>query len=212
MKDTASAYNRLAAEYDRRWQTYLDETLGKAVSLVQGEPPGLFSLLDVGCGTGTFIQRLLSRFPQARFTGVEPSAGMLRRAREKLAQEPRVRLRQAFAEELPFSDGSFDAVSCLNCLHCFQDAGQAVGQMARVLKPGGRLVVMDWCRNSWSCRLLNRLCVWFDPTHVWMYTTQELQGLMARHGLRVIRTERFRAPWPDGFRLWEMALLIGVKG
>ncbi len=90
------------------------------------------SLLDVGCGTGHYVAEYRRRGYQA--AGVDGSADMLVYA-QKL--NPQANLRQADVDALPFPDGSFDRVLCIEVLRYLPDATLCIQEMARVLKPGG---------------------------------------------------------------------------
>ena len=208
-RDTALAYHRMAPRYDQRWRHYMKETLDRACRYVEGSGP--LRLLDVGCGTGEFTRQLASRLPEATFVGVDPAPGMIEQTQRKLAEVGRVYFQCASAEELPFPDETFDWVTSCSSLHCFRDARESVRQMVRVLKPKGRLLVMDWCRSSTACRLLNRWCSWFDPTHVWMYSIEELRQMFEQTGCVIRRLDRFRVPWPGSLKLWEMMACVAMK-
>jgi ubiquinone/menaquinone biosynthesis C-methylase UbiE len=92
-------------------------------------------LLDVGCGTGNLLERLGGRFECA---GCDPAEEMLQRAR---ARNPGVDLRVAPAEELPFEDGCFDAVLCIEVMRYLADPRPALRELVRVLRPGGLALV-----------------------------------------------------------------------
>jgi SAM-dependent methyltransferase len=93
-------------------------------------------ILDVGCGTGHHLTWLRDRgFDVA---GVDGSAEMLAHAR---SANPGVELHQADVEHLPFPDGSFDAVLCVEVLRYLSDPGPCLREAARVLRPGGVLLV-----------------------------------------------------------------------
>lgn len=96
-------------------------------------------LLDVGCGTGCVAREAVRR--GAEVTGLDPNEGMLTVARRL---EPKVDWRDGLAEAIPFEDASFDAVTCQFGLMFFADRVQALKEMWRVTKPGGRLVVATW--------------------------------------------------------------------
>lgn len=208
-KDTARAYDRLAPRYDVRWRRYVGETLEQTLRCLEGPAPT--RALDVGCGTGEFLRHVRNRYPEVELVGVDPAAGMLEAACRKLGSDPRVRFQCASVEALPFHDGEFDWVTCVSVLHCVRDACAALGEMARVLRPGGRLVVVDWCRETWWSRGFNRWHCWTDPAHVWMYTTAELRRMAEFHGLRVMPMDRFRVSGPGPLRVWEMMACVSEK-
>jgi ubiquinone/menaquinone biosynthesis C-methylase UbiE len=142
--------------------------------------------------------------PEARIVGVDGSAAMLDVARQKWTGEPRVTFQHALADALPFGEQTFDWVLCCSSLHYFRQPERVLAEFVRVLKPSGRLLLLDWCRNPWHCRAINWWKVHYDPTHVRMYTTRELEGLLRETGWSIARLERFRITWMRGLRLWEM--------
>jgi ubiquinone/menaquinone biosynthesis C-methylase UbiE len=89
-------------------------------------------LLDVGCGTGHHLARLRRRGFDA--AGVDGSAEMLEHAR---ANNPGADLRLVDVDELPFPDGSFDFILCVEVLRYLPNSSLCIREMARVLKPGG---------------------------------------------------------------------------
>jgi len=93
-------------------------------------------VLDVGCGDGAFAARVAAR--GARVTGVDPAPTALARAR---SAHPELELvTPATDGGLPFPDGSFDAVTCVNVLQHVADTQALMSEMRRVLAPGGVLV------------------------------------------------------------------------
>ncbi len=103
------------------------------------------SVLDIGCGTGSLALAARRRVGgDARVCGVDPSPEMVTRARRKAAKAGlAVTFEEGSAEALPFPDGTFDAVVC-ECAFCtFPDKATAAAEMARVLKPGGRIGITD---------------------------------------------------------------------
>lgn len=208
-KDTTQAYHRMAPRYDSRWHRYMEEVFDRALRYMEGQDP--LGVLDVGCGTGEFFRRLRARFPEAFLVGVDPAAGMIEAARRKFGSDSQVSFQCVPAEALTFREGQFDGVISLNAFHCFRDTQTAVGEMARVLRPGGRFLVVDWCRDAWVCRLFDRWCRWFDPAHARMYTAGELRRMAESQGIRVIRIDRFRVAGPGRLRLWEMMACLGEK-
>jgi demethylmenaquinone methyltransferase/2-methoxy-6-polyprenyl-1,4-benzoquinol methylase len=109
--------------------------------------------LDIGCGTGDMALALLRRSPQAHLTGVDLSSEMLGYAVAKTRAaglQSRADYRVGDATALPFSGGSFDGIVCAFCLRNIVDRAAALREMCRVLRPGGRLVVLELTRPAGS--------------------------------------------------------------
>ena len=103
-------------------------------------------VLDVACGTGDFSVALAGRSKNVRITGVDLSDGMLEGGRKKIAAlglESRIRLQKGDCEALEFADGSFDGVCVGFGVRNFEHLEQGLMEMRRVLKPGGKLVVLE---------------------------------------------------------------------
>jgi ubiquinone/menaquinone biosynthesis C-methylase UbiE len=99
-------------------------------------------ILDVACGTGVLAREGAVRVgAEGLVAGVDPGCGMLAVARE-LA--PQVEWKEGTAESLPYSEQYFDAVVCQFGLMFFTDRSQALSEMIRVLRPGGKLAVAVW--------------------------------------------------------------------
>src|SRR5207237_10912279 len=104
--------------------------------------PTTLDALDVGCGTGFLSLELAGR--GHRVTGIDFAPQMLAEARKKAtAQRLAVRFEEGDAEQLPFAAGSFDLVMTRHVLWTLPHPEPAVDEWIRVLRPGGRLAVMD---------------------------------------------------------------------
>jgi ubiquinone/menaquinone biosynthesis C-methylase UbiE len=99
--------------------------------------------------------------------------------------------RQGAAEELPYPDASFELVSCRLTTHHFADLPRALAEMARVLKPGGRLVIMDTSvpEDPELDGQINQIEVLRDPSHVRNYPASEWQAMLRKVGLTVTFVE-----------------------
>jgi ubiquinone/menaquinone biosynthesis C-methylase UbiE len=149
---------------------------------------GLRNILDVGSGAGQIARHLLKYSdPQADITCLDLSHEMLRRARTRLKSD-RPRFAVADLTQLPFADGSFDCVTCGYVLEHVPDPEVGLGELARVLVPGARMLLLTtedtlsgaWTSRLWCCRTYNRrdlarICekvglrwhkeLWFTPVH-----------------------------------------------
>lgn len=94
-------------------------------------------ILDAGCGAGPLFEALRDR--GATVTGIDKSAGMLRLARRRLGEDADLQVAE-LGQPLPFPDDTFDDVTASLVLHYLEDWGPALGELRRVLKPGGRLI------------------------------------------------------------------------
>jgi ubiquinone/menaquinone biosynthesis C-methylase UbiE len=137
-------YEKQAPRYDRSiafWEKLLFRDGRQWVcSRAQGE------VLEVAIGTG----RNLTFYPAGvRLTGIDLSPAMLERARERAGElGMEVDLREGDAQDLPFPGGSFDTVVCTLSLCNVPDDRRAVAEMKRVLRPGGRLLLLDHIRAA----------------------------------------------------------------
>jgi ubiquinone/menaquinone biosynthesis C-methylase UbiE len=106
-------------------------------------------VLDVGCGTGVFAQRIQQQLTGARVWAIDLVAGMLQGGRARWrALAGSVQPVQADSERLPFATGSFDLVTCANSFHHYPHQDRAVAEMYRVLAPEGRLMLIDGYRDA----------------------------------------------------------------
>lgn len=196
-------YDRLAGEYDRRWQRYVDETLRAVTDSIAFR--GDERVLDVACGTGELERRLLQRWPGPSLIGCDASAGMLAQAESKSIAGD-VAWIQADATALPFHDASFDAVICANSFHYFRAPERSLAEMRRVLSAGGRLVLVDWCDDYLSCRACSIWLRWTDPAFYQTYSLAACRSLVESNGFEVQDAQRFRVGW-----IWGMMRVTGLK-
>ena len=117
-----------------------------------GPNTSAFRILDIGCGTGTFLASCLATGLDIEATGLDLSFSMIHKAKSKAdsieASKAAISFMVGDAEQLPFENGYFDMVSCSNSFHHYPDQPQAVGEMRRVLKSDGELIIVDGHRDD----------------------------------------------------------------
>jgi ArsR family transcriptional regulator len=126
-----------------QWDRLRDDLFGRdvAVRALPGLLPAEWHVGDLGCGTGLAAATLAPWV--ARVVGVDGSDEMLAAAQTRVAGLPNVDLRRGALEALPIDDASLDAATMLLVLHHLPAPATALAEAARVLKPGGRLLVVD---------------------------------------------------------------------
>lgn len=131
-------YDHIAVTYDQRYSLRTFEGIAGAVRpLLSGKQKAL----EVGCGTGHWLAEFSSACP---VVGLDLSPRML----EKASQKGGGQLVCGQAAELPFADGSFDLVYCVNAIHHFDRAAAFVAEAWRVLRPGGSLAEIGMDPNA----------------------------------------------------------------
>ena len=107
-------------------------------------------MLDVGCGIGGTSRYLAKKFPEAQVTGITISEEQIARA-TALASErgiPNAKFELVDALNMKFADDSFDLVWACESGEHMPDKEKYVQEMARVLKPGGRIAIATWCQRE----------------------------------------------------------------
>ncbi|MBG0797428.1 class I SAM-dependent methyltransferase [Methylocystis sp. L43] len=147
------------------------------------------ALLDVGCGDGSFASELARR--GADVTGLDSDPVMIAAAQRRTGIDGvQLRLVEGKAEALPFPDATFDAVVAVAVLCFVPDAERATAEMARVLKPGRRLIIGELGSGSlWAA--YRRIRGWLGHP-LWraatFHTARELRELLGSAGLDTIKT------------------------
>ena len=177
-------YDAMAERYDRSIAPFERMLFGGgrewACSRARGE------VLEIAAGTG----RNLPFYPEeVRLTGIELSPRMLdlaRRRAEELGREDDLRLGDA--QDLPFGSASFDTVVCTLGLCTIPDDRRAVAEAARVLRPGGRLLLLEHVRSSILPvrvvqALLNPIAILLENDHLLREPLRhvEAEGLVVDH-------------------------------
>jgi SAM-dependent methyltransferase len=179
-------WDQHAARYDRSISRFERWLFGDGRAWVCSQATG--EVLEVAIGTG---RNLPYYPPDVCLTGVDYTPAMLDLARERARASGRsVDLREADAHALPFPDGTFDTVVCTLGLCSVHDDRQVVTEMHRVLRPGGRLLLLDHVRGaSWPVRAVQGLLE-LGSRRVDEYMLRRPLDHVLAEGLQVERRER----------------------
>ena len=188
--------------YDAYWQDKGDRVDRERLELVAQHiitAPGE-RVLQVDCGPGWLPELLIARGVRVIATDLSGVAVAKARARGVDARQC-----ELDAGPLPFADGEFDVVVSDSQIEHRFDAEHALDEMARVLRPGGRLVLLIPNTAHWRVRwwLLRGRFPYVpntptDPLHLHFFTLPDVAGLLARRGLRIVRTDGSASLWVPG--------------
>ncbi len=189
-------------------------------------------LLEIGCGLGTDLLQFARA--GAEVTGVDLTPASIELVKKRFALYGlNVKAQVADAEHLPFSDSSFDVVYSFGVLHHTPNTQQAIDEIYRVLKPGGRIIIMLYHRRSMHvqlgepyARLANRIRKGVSAVEDWVrvydgegnplgkaYTRKEMREMFGGFGnLRLTTVDPYRNGLPRWANVINQALLAGWWG
>ncbi|VVJ17888.1 Phosphatidylethanolamine N-methyltransferase (EC [Amycolatopsis camponoti] len=182
-------WDRKSASYDAEMGVWDRRLFGDSREWACGQAAG--EVLEVAVGTGLN----LAWYPaEVTLTGLDLSAGMLDIARSRARELGRaVTLAQGSAHALPFTEASFDTVVCTFGLCAIPDPATAVAEMARVLRPGGRLILVDHVAgSSFAVRAAQWLVELASVPLAGEHFRRRPLKLVEAHGLPIERRERFK--------------------
>lgn len=156
-------------------------------------PGGMERALDVACGPGTFARAFARRVRW--IAGVDVATPMMVKGREAATAEGIGNMAWSCgnAAALPFADGTFDLVTCGYAVHHFGQPAASLAEMARVLRRGGKLALMDLVvpgeESAEAGRANNEIEIARDASHETTFFAAGLRALVERAGLRVLASE-----------------------
>ena len=195
-----------AERYNIQWKSYTDKTLNHVLDAIdftrlkavveQGERAP--RVLDVACGTGILLKRLLKCIPTLEAYGVDGSEDMLAQAQEALSTHSNVHLKHirvgtTGSISLPFEARFFDLITMTNTLHDIEQPENLLRALSQLLTTNGQLVVEDYARRTspFPWNLFERLIKRVEPEYVRAYTLIEAQQFFKNIGFSVLYNDTF---------------------
>jgi ubiquinone/menaquinone biosynthesis C-methylase UbiE/DNA-binding transcriptional ArsR family regulator len=178
---------RFFASAAGEWDRLREELFGHDVSFhaLLGLLPDTWTVGDLGCGTGGTVSLLARSVRQV--VGVDASEEMLATARRRTSGLPNVDLRRGSLENVPLESAFLDAATMMLVLHHLPAPGLALAEAARVLKPGGRLLIVDMAPHEHEEYRQ-------QMGHVWLgFSEDQMRKLVEGAGLNLARIDQLPA-------------------
>jgi len=201
-KNSIDEFSKWADNYDNPLTSItFRQTNAKIVKLL--DPKQNSSLLDVGCGSGILIRYLLIANRGMKLFGLDITPKMVEVAKKKFSNNPSVKITLGSAIKMPYKDNSFDYVTCASSFHHHPNPLQSAKEMVRVLKPGGKLLILDMCIEGLLRKILFKVeNVYHNEGKVFRLTNKEMFELYQKVGLKQIEQSTF---------LYFTLITIGLK-
>lgn len=224
-------FNAIARSYDlnNRVHSMWRDVAWRKLAVKKAMVKGGDRVLDVACGTGDLTQAFATGSRAESVIGVDFTEGMLEIAEHKRGKlhggiKDRVSYQQGDAMDLQFEDASFDVVSIAFGIRNVQEPGKAVGEFYRVLKPGGRLVILEfdtpsnpfvrWFNGFYCGTVMPRTATWIarDRSGAYKYLPRSVSSFMSRDEMMgCIKGAGFDQIGVRGLSLGICACYTGIK-
>jgi ubiquinone/menaquinone biosynthesis C-methylase UbiE len=180
------------------WQNKVRKCVCEIVSSYKGK------LLEVGCGSGTLLSYIAQCNPALELCGVDSCDDRVKYAEKFLEKNcfHAIRISRADGRKLPFDNASYDSVVCVNVLcvlPSLSDVSIVVGELARVCKDDGRIVVEFRNGANMFLRFRYWLAKYYDSTvarqGLYVYSQADIISILDRFGFKVIKKRYLGFPW-----------------
>ncbi len=142
-------------------------------------------LVDIGCGNGAFLAVFHSVSPETQLAGLDLSSEMVRRSKER---NPEAEIIEGDAEQMPFGEGTFDAVSCHMSIHHHPHPEKSLSEMHRILEDRGTVLINELTGPKWLRKLMNWCFTWWNTGDHAVYSRAEMESMLKAAGFRNIKS------------------------
>lgn len=181
----ADAKQKSKTNFDQQASTYDNDIKGQharslyPVLLKKISEVPCHTVLDLGCGTGEMIKRILQQDKNKSLYGIDLSEKMLDVAKNKLGKE--VTFVLGDSEDIPFSDSFFDVVYCNDSFHHYPAPDKVLSEVYRVLKPHGIFIMCDCWQPAIGRAIMNFYMKHSSEGDVKIYSEHEIRDLFSKY-------------------------------
>jgi ubiquinone/menaquinone biosynthesis C-methylase UbiE len=149
--------------------------------------PNVQTFLDIGCGTGWAMNYAFNKFGgKGEFYGIDLSQKMIDKAIQLYKDNQHLHFVQGESTALPYVDNLFDVIMSTNAFHHFPDPDKALSEICRVLKPGGKLLILDPTADGPFSKIMNFIGHYLEKELVKIYSTKQFRKMFAKAGLEYL--------------------------
>jgi len=200
---TPQIFDRLADEYESRWAQYLTHTHQKFLEKIHLDKDD--KVLDMSCGTGLLAYHLIERGDKFREIVLNDISTKLQaRAKKRFKGRDDIRFTSLPAESVDFPAETFDKIFCLSAFHNYSQQSCVLQNCRHILKPGGRMYLLDWNRSGWF-RIVDLFIKIKTPEYIDTRSRNEMKQKLTDHSFSII----FDREWY--FNYWKFFYLIVNK-
>lgn len=189
LESNRKKWKRWAGVADSNGRLYEYLRQAQAAVLRQASISENKNFLDIGCGTGWAVGEAARMAGyKGSFYGVDLSEDMISKARTNFKSYENITFFTANAEDIPLPGGIFDTIICTNSFHHYLRPVTVINEMSRLLKPGGKLYILDPVSDTLIVRIADRIIRFIEPQHVKIYSSIEYRDMMTAAGLKYTGT------------------------
>lgn len=177
-------FEEVAPQWDQMRSSFFPESIREKAVTAAGVTAGTVAA-DLGAGTGFITEELLKH--GVRVIAVDQAESMLKQMKAKFGPKASVEYRQGDAERLPIESGSLDYAFANMYLHHVEDPARAIQEMARTLKPGGRLVITDLDEHTFEFLVTEQHDRWMG------FKREDVRRWFQEAGLKEVKVESANA-------------------